>query len=52
MRAAQSAAGRAGTVVLEVARRDGRPEVSLQRDNVALLPNRHARRPAGVGVSR
>jgi len=52
MRAAQSAAGRAGTVVLEVGRRDGRPEVSLQRDNVALLPNRHARRPAGVGVSR
>ncbi len=47
MRAAGVAAGRAGTVVLEVRNTDGPPQVTLQREQVAYL---HARR-ADVGVA-
>jgi hypothetical protein len=47
MRAAWATAGRAGTVVLELRRRDGWPEVTLRRDHLAYL---HTRR-ADVGVS-
>jgi hypothetical protein len=45
---AVGAAGRAGTVVLEVRDSGGTPEVSLRRDHVSYL---HARR-ADVGVAR
>jgi serine phosphatase RsbU (regulator of sigma subunit) len=47
LRTAAIAAGRAGTIVLEVRRRDGAPEVSLRRENLAYI---HARR-ADVGVA-
>lgn len=47
LRAAAIAAGRAGTIVLEVRRGDGAPEVSLRRENLAYI---HARR-ADVGVA-
>ncbi|MCW3018592.1 MAG: hypothetical protein JWN10_900, partial [Solirubrobacterales bacterium] len=41
LRTAAIAAGRAGTIVLEVRRGDGAPEVSLRRENLAYI---HARR--------
>ena len=47
LRTAAIAAGRAGTIVLEVRRGDGAPEVSLRRENLAYI---HARR-ADVGVA-
>jgi len=47
LRSAAVAAGRAGTIVLEVRRSDGVPEVSLRRENLAYI---HARR-ADVGVA-
>jgi len=52
MRSARAAAGRGGTVVLQVRPTDGRPEVTLQRDNVELLHAPHAPRRAGLGASR
>ena len=42
MRSARVAAGRTGTVVLELRLADGPPEVALGRDNVALLHAPHA----------
>ncbi len=41
LRTAAIAAGRAGTIVLEVRRGDGAPEVALRRENLAYI---HARR--------
>ncbi|HEY5046357.1 MAG TPA: SpoIIE family protein phosphatase [Solirubrobacteraceae bacterium] len=43
MRSARVAAGRTGTVLLQARYTDGRPEVSLQRDNVARLHPAQAR---------
>jgi hypothetical protein len=39
---ARSAAGRAGTVVLELSQGDGAPEVTLQREHLAYLNVRRA----------
>lgn len=47
-RSASVAAGRAGTVVLEVRHTDGAPEVTLRREHLAYI---HARRGADVGVA-
>jgi hypothetical protein len=47
LRTAAIAAGRAGTIVLEVRRGDGAPEVGLRRENLAYI---HARR-GNVGVA-
>jgi serine phosphatase RsbU (regulator of sigma subunit) len=47
-RSAGVAAGRAGTVVLEVRHTDGAPEVTLRREHLAYI---HARRGADVGVA-
>ncbi|HTA31874.1 MAG TPA: PP2C family protein-serine/threonine phosphatase [Solirubrobacteraceae bacterium] len=47
LRTAAIAAGRAGTIVLEVRRGDGAPEVALRRENLAYI---HARR-GSVGVA-
>jgi hypothetical protein len=47
LRTAAIAAGRAGTIVLEVRRGDGAPEVALRRENLAYI---HARR-GNVGVA-
>ena len=47
MRTAAIAAGRAGTIVLEVRRGAGAPEVGLRRENLAYI---HARR-GNVGVA-
>jgi serine phosphatase RsbU (regulator of sigma subunit) len=46
LRSACARAGRAGTVVLELRRADGPPQITVRREQVAYL---HARRP-GVGV--
>jgi hypothetical protein len=48
---AHVAAGRAGTVLLELELGDGPPEVALQRDNVALLHSPRAPRRTGLGAS-
>jgi Stage II sporulation protein E (SpoIIE) len=42
IRAARVAAGRTGTVMLELRPADGGPEITLHRDNVALLHAPHA----------
>jgi serine phosphatase RsbU (regulator of sigma subunit) len=47
LRSAASAAGRVGTIVLEVRRGEGSPEVSLRREHLAYI---HARR-GDVGVA-
>jgi serine phosphatase RsbU (regulator of sigma subunit) len=47
-RSAGAAAGRAGTVVLEVRHTDDLPEVTLRREHLAYI---HARRGADVGVA-
>lgn len=52
VRAARAAAEDAGTVLLELSLGGGAPEVTLRRENVALLRGPHAVRRAGVGVSR
>ena len=49
---ARVAAGRAGTVLLELRFDDGTPVVALQRDNVTPLDAPRALRRAGLGVSR
>ncbi len=51
MRSARAAAERAGSVLLELRLIDGSPEVTLRRDNVALLQIPRARRQAGLGAS-
>jgi hypothetical protein len=51
MRSARAAAGRAGTVEVEVRLADGPPEVTLQRANVAVL-HPHASRRADLMVSQ
>jgi serine phosphatase RsbU (regulator of sigma subunit) len=52
MRSARVAAGRSGTVLLELRLADGPPQVVLQRDNVARLHPSPARRRTGLGVSQ
>ncbi len=52
MRSARVVAERTGTVVLELHLGDGPPEVTLGRNNVALLHTPHAARQAGLEVSR
>ena len=52
MRSARAAAGRTGTVVLELRLAGGPPEVTLGRDNVALLHTHHSKRQADLRVSR
>jgi hypothetical protein len=52
MRSARAAAGRTGAVVVELRLGDGPPEVTLGRDNVALLHPPHVRRQADLRVSR
>ncbi len=52
MRSAGAAAGRTGTVVLELRLADGPPEVALGRDNVALLHAPRARRRADLRMSQ
>lgn len=47
LRSACASAGRAGTVVLELRRAQGAPQISVRREQVAYL---HARR-AGIGVA-
>ena len=49
--AARVAAGRSGTVVLEVRFAQGRPRVVLRRDNLALLRPRLPRRQTAAGVA-
>ncbi len=49
---ARAAAGRAGTVLLELRLGDGPPVVALQRDNVTPLDAPRTLRQAGLGVSR
>lgn len=51
VRSAQAATGRAGTVLVELDLHDGPPEVTLRRDNVALLRAPHALGRTGLGVS-
>jgi Stage II sporulation protein E (SpoIIE) len=52
MRSAHAAAGSAGTVLLELRLApDGPPQVTLQRNNVALLPTLRARRQSGLEVA-
>jgi hypothetical protein len=51
MRSARAAAGRAGTVMVELRFVDGLPEVTLQRANVAVL-HTHASRRADLMVSQ
>jgi hypothetical protein len=46
IRAARAAAGRVGTVLLELSFTEGPPEVTLRRDKVALLAKPDARPPA------
>jgi len=48
---ARVAAGRTGTVLLELRLTDGSPEVALQRDNVTLIDTPRAVRRAGLGAS-
>jgi hypothetical protein len=52
VRGAREATGRAGNVILRLHLGDGRPEVTLQRDNLTYLPARRASRQAVLGVSR
>lgn len=52
MRSARVAAGRTGTVLVELRLGDGPPEVALECDNVALLHTPHARRRADLRVSQ
>ena len=52
MRSARAATERAGTVVVELRLGDGPPEVTLGRDNVALLHTPHSPRRVGLEVSR
>jgi hypothetical protein len=52
MRSARVAAGRSGTVVLELRLADGPPKVALQRDNVALLHPPNASQRAQLRVSQ
>ncbi len=52
MRSAQSIAGSAGTVLVELRFSEGPPEVILRRDNVAFLHASDARRRASRGASR
>ncbi len=52
VRSARAAAGRAGTVLLELRFAGGSPVVVLQRDNVTPLDAPRALRRAGLGVSR
>lgn len=51
MRAAHAAAGHSGTVVLEVTRPDGVPQVHLRRENVAHLHPPRSLQPIRLGVS-
>src|SRR5439155_16292126 len=51
-RQASIAAGQTGTALLQVRLGDGRPEVILHRENVALLHPRQAPREASIGVAR
>ena len=51
-RQASIAAGQTGTALLQVRFGDGRPEVILHRERVALLRPRRAPREAMVGVAR
>ncbi len=51
MRSARLAAERSGSVVLELRRTAGAPEVSLQQDNLAYLQTRHAARQADLRMS-
>lgn len=48
---ARAVAGSSGTVLMQLRFADGSPEVTLLRDNIALLHGTHARR-AGLGASR
>jgi hypothetical protein len=52
MRSARVAAERNGNVVLELRLGEGPPEVTLLRDNVALLHPSHVRRQANLRVSQ
>ncbi len=52
VRAARAAAGRSGTVVLELSFGDGPPVAALRRDTVTPLDGPRALRRAGLGVSR
>ena len=51
MQRARNAVEQSGSVVLEVSRGEGAPEVSLQQDNLAYLQTRHAARQADLRVS-
>lgn len=48
---ARLAAGRTGTVLLELRLGDGPPEIALQGDNITLFDAHRAVRRAGLGVS-
>jgi serine phosphatase RsbU (regulator of sigma subunit) len=52
MRSAQAIAARSGTVLIELRLRDGQPEITLRRDNVAVLHTPSVPPQAALGASR